>query len=675
MKIQEKSFDKSAKKQVAQKSSQSVIANVLSTSQGKEKYEGLIDQGSVSQIDLICPSSIDTRNADFILVDGTYIATILVITYPYERPAAWLSDIINFGEGVEVNMYYEPLDKAKIVKDITYMIGETGAKRKAIGENQSDVDIVDTSLGHAKYMRQQMNINSEDPYYLYILVSVYADSKEKLEDRLKSVESKLGSKDIISKRSDFRHESGFIACLPLHQLSPDLKKATRRNALTKGIASTYPFCSFEFCDDNGILVGINEHNNSLVIVDIFNTALYKNANAVILGTSGAGKTFLIQLLALRLRLQNIPVMIIAPLKGHEFKKACLAIGGQYIKVSPASGDCINIMEIRKSTLELEFEDEDFENASKPKEESLLMSKIQKLHIFFSLVFPDMATEEREYLDEKLIAVYERNGINFDNESLYSDECSQTFTLERKFKEMPVLGDLYDILESDPKSQRLALLLKRLVKGSLKAFNQQTNVDLNNKYTVADISELKGDLLPIGMFIVVDLFWDKIKEDRTQKKVIFLDELWKLIGTSGNKLTAEFVLEIFKIIRGYGGSAVGGTQDIADFFALEGGKYGKGIINNSKLKFVLQLEEDEAEALRKVLKLSDEEMAKVTTFARGHGLFYAGVNHIAIEFRSSPEEKNLITTDRAELEEIKRRKKERISSGLDEQDDLVESEVE
>lgn len=669
-----KLFDKSVKKTVIQNSAQSAALNVLSTSQGKGKYEELMDKGSVNPIDLICPSSIDTRNADYILVDGTYIASILVITYPYERPAAWLSDVINFGEGVEVNMYYEPLDKAKTVKDITYMIGEIGAKRKSIGENQSDVDIVDTSLGHAKYMRQQMNVNSEDPYYLYILVSVYAESKEKLEDRLKSVESKLGSKDIISRRSDFRHESGFIACLPLHQLSPDLKKATRRNALTKGIASTYPFCSFEFCDDNGILVGINEHNNSLVIVDIFNTALYKNANAVILGTSGAGKTFLIQLLALRLRLQNIPVMIIAPLKGHEFKKACLAIGGQFIKISPASVDCINIMEIRKSTLELEFEDDDFENAKKAKEESLLMSKIQKLHIFFSLVFPDMTTEEREYLDEKLIEVYAIKGITFDNESLYSNESGTTFTLECKFKPMPVLGDLYDLLEADQKTQRLALLLKRLVKGSLKAFNQQINVDLNNKYTVADISELKGDLLPIGMFIAVDLFWDKIKEDRTQKKVIFLDELWKLIGTAGNKLTAEFVLEIFKIIRGYGGAAVGGTQDIADFFALEGGKYGKGIINNSKLKFILQLEEDEAEALKKVLKLSDEEMAKVTSFARGHGLFYAGVNHIAIEFRADKSESSLITTDRAELEEIKRHKREIAAAGLDEQDELPESEV-
>lgn len=405
MSIFSKLFSRPVKKTVVEDIGQADASSILSTTRGSTGYEGIIEKGSVSPIDLICPSSFDTRNPDYILVDGTYIATLLVIAYPYERPAAWLSDIINFGEGVEVNIYYEPLDKVKTVKDITYMIGETGAKLKSIGENQSDVDIVDTSLGHAKYMRQQMNINNEDPYYLYILVSVYAESKEKLDDRLKSVEAKLGSKDIASKRADFRHESGFIACLPLHQLSHDLKKAARRNALTKGIASTYPFYSFEFCDDNGILVGINEHNNSLVIVDIFNTALYKNANAVILGTSGAGKTFLIQLLALRLRLQSIPVMIIAPLKGHEFKKACLAIGGQYIKISPASEHCINIMEIRKSTLELEFEDDDLTQVRQSKQESLLLSKIQKLHIFFSLVFPDVTTEEKEYLDEKLIEVY------------------------------------------------------------------------------------------------------------------------------------------------------------------------------------------------------------------------------------------------------------------------------
>jgi hypothetical protein len=330
------------------------------------------------------------------------------------------------------------------------------------------------------------------------------------------------------------------------------------------------------------------------------------------------------------------------------------------------------MEIRKSSLEIDLQDEDDSDGkgvSETKTTSLLLAKIQKLHIFFSMVFPDIAIEERQYLDDKLIEVYRLKGIVFDNESLYSDEIDKN-TNERKFKTMPVLGDLYELLAKDQNTTRMALLIKRLVSGSLQLFNQQTNIDLSNKYNVADISELKEEILPLGMFITVDYFWDKIKEDRTQKKVIIVDELWNLIGSTGNKQTAQFILEIFKIIRGYGGSAIGATQDVNDFFALEGGRYGKGIINNAKMKIVLQLEDEDANVLKNVLKLSDEEVAKVTTFKRGSGLFYAGSNHIAIEFKASKEEKDLITTDRLELEELKRRKaKSKISQSFEEDDEL------
>ena len=586
-----------------------------------------------------------------------YISTLLIVTFPYQRTAGWLADLINHGEGVEVNIYYEPIDKGKLIKELTYMIGTTSVARKNIGDNQSDVDLIDTSIGHARYMRQQMQLESEDPYYLYLLVSIYAENKAELEERIRSIEAKIESMDIVARRADYRNEMGFKATLPLHQLSPELKKSTARNALTTGLATTYPFVSSEFCDNDGIFMGVNEHNQSMVIVDIFNTSLYKNANMVVLGTSGAGKTFLLQIIALRNRLQGINVMLIAPLKGHEFRRSCESIGGQFIRISPASGDCINIMEIRKSSLEIDLQDESLDSNGEPSKNSnssLLLSKIQKLHIFFSLVFPDLTIEERQYLDDKLIEVYRLKGITFDNESLYSEEIDRASN-ERKFKLMPILGDLYELLAKDHNTTRMALLLKRLVSGSLQLFNQHTNVDLNNKFTVGDISELKEEILPLGMFITVDYFWDKIKEDRTQKKVIIVDELWNLIGSTGNKQTAQFILEIFKIIRGYGGSAIGATQDINDFFALEGGKYGKGIINNSKMKIVLQLEDDDAQVLRKVLKLSDEEIAKVTTFKRGHGLFYAGSNHIAIEFKASQEEKDMITTDRADLEELKKRR--------------------
>lgn len=631
-------------------------------------FEGLLQKGIVKVVDLITPAAVDTTHHNFVFIDGMYISTILVVTYPYQRTAGWLAELIDHGEGVEVNLYYEPIEKGPLIKEITKMIGFTMVSRKNMGDNQSDVDVIETSIDHAIYMRQQMQTENEDPYYLYILVSVYAETKHELDDRLRSVESKMDAMDITSRRAEYRHESGFKATLPIHQITPDLKKSTARNALTTGLATTYPFVSSEFCDNDGIFMGVNEHNHSMVIVDIFNTALYKNANMVVLGTSGAGKTFLIQLIALRNRLQNIGVMMIAPLKGHEFKRSCESIGGQFIKISPSSSDCINIMEVRESSLEIDIDDgeDGIIDPAASKNTSLLLSKIQKLHIFFSLVFPDMTVEEKQYLDDKLIEVYRLKGITFDNESLYSDEIDR-MTGKRKFKSMPVLGDLYELLAKEQNTTRMALLLKRLVTGSLQLFNQQTNIDLSNKFTVADISELKEEILPLGMFIAIDLFWDKIKEDRTQKKVIIIDELWNLIGSSGNKQTAQFILEIFKIIRGYGGAAIGATQDVNDFFALEGGKFGKGIINNSKMKIVLQLEDEDAEVLRRVLKMSDEEVAKVTSFKRGHGLFYAGNNHIAIEFKASQEEKDMITTDRAELEELKRKRK--ISRAIEDEDGL------
>jgi type IV secretory pathway VirB4 component len=159
-------------------------------------------------------------------------------------------------------------------------------------------------------------------------------------------------------------------------------------------------------------------------------------------------------------------------------------------------------------------------------------------------------------------------------------------------------------------------------------------------------------MPIGMFVAMDLLWDKIKEDRTEKKIIYLDELWRLIGSTGSRHTAEFVYKIFKTIRKYGGGATAITQDVADFFALEGGKYGKAIINNSQIKFLLQLEQDYIKVLKDILELSEEEIAYITSCERGYGLLYAGSNHIAVKVEASSKENAIITTDRKQLEQLK-----------------------
>ncbi len=473
-----------------------------------------------------------------------------------------------------------------------------------------------------------------------ILITITAETPEDLAWREREMKKLLVSQDLAVSACSFREEQAFLSALPLTSLEKHLFGRSKRNVLTAGAASCYPFTAFELCDDNGILLGTNKINNSLVIVDIFNSKVYKNANMAILGTSGAGKTFTMQLMALRMRRKGIQVFIVAPLKGHEFHRACKNIGGEFIQISPASKNCINVMEIRPADTSV---DELLEGGAL--EKSALASKIQQLHIFFSLLIPDMNHEERQLLDEAMIKTYNKKGITHDNTSLDDPKNPG------QYREMPILGDLYEVLVSSPETKRLANILNRLVHGSARSFNQQTNVDLSNKYTVLDISELSGDLLTAGMFVAVDFVWDKAKENRTMEKAIFIDECWQLIGGGGNSLAAEYVLEIFKIIRGYGGSAICATQDLNDFFALEGGKYGKGIINNCKTKVVLNLEDEEAQRVQDVLHLSEAEVMEITHFERGNGLISSNNNNITVEFKCSDLEKSLITTDRRELQEL------------------------
>lgn len=397
------------------------------------------------------------------------------------------------------------------------------------------------------------------------------------------------------------------------------------------------------------MLGVNRYNNSLCIVDLFNTKMHKNANLVLLGTSGAGKTFTMQLLALRMRMRGIQCFIIAPIKGHEFRRACDRIGGEFIRIAPGSPHCINIMEIRH-TLSPEMELLDGIDYSEM--DSLLARKIQQLMTFFGLLIPDMSNEEEQMLDEALIKTYADFGINHDNVSIYADRASTP----PRMKPMPILGDLHKHLKANPMTARLAAIVSRFVTGSAQSFNRATNVDLSNKYIVLDLSELKGKLLPVGMFIALDYVWDQIKADRTKRKAIFIDEIWQLIGASSNRMAAEFCLEIFKVIRGYGGAAISATQDLSDFFSLDDGKYGRAIINNSKNKIILNLEPDEARYVQETLKLTRTEVRAITQFERGEALVSSNNNKIPVVIRASKTETEMITTDRAELEEIVREKK-------------------
>ena len=457
--------------------------------------------------------------------------------------------------------------------------------------------------------------------------------------------------DMYTSECRFQQEAALQSVMPFLKISPELEKKTQRNVLTSGAASSYIFTSFEMSDENGVLLGINRYNNSLCIVDLFNTKINKNANLNLLGTSGAGKTFTMQLLALRMRMRGIQCYILAPIKGHEFRRACNKIGGEFIKIAPGSPHCINIMEIRHTmSPEMELIDEiDYVEMG-----SMLARKIQQLMTFFGLLIPDMSNEEEQMLDEALIRTYADFGITHDNSSIYTDMSA----VPPKMKQMPILGDLHKHLLENPMTQRLAAIISRFVTGSAQSFNRQTNVDLSNKYIVLDLSELKGKLLPVGMFIALDYVWDQIKSDRTKRKAIFIDEIWQLIGAGSNHMAAEFCLEIFKVIRGFGGAAISATQDLSDFFGLEDGKYGRAIINNSKNKIILNLEPDEAQYVQETLKLTRTEIRAITRFERGEALISSNNNKIPVVVKASKLEKEMITTDRAELEAILKERQKR-----------------
>lgn len=617
---------------------------VVDTMQAKGKIIGLDAVPHIRPANFIAPRGIDFSHYNFVVMDGMYYSVMHIRRngFPHTVRGGWMSSLINAGEGVDIDVHLRRENRGKTLDKVAQRIRLNRTKLRGMQDTSTDYEELTGSIQSGYYIKSGIANNNEDLFYMSVFITISARTYEELLWRRGQMTDLLKSMDMYVGDCNFRQEAALRSVMPFLCIDPNIEKKAQRNILTSGAASTYMFTSFEMSDDSGVLLGINRHNNSLCVVDLFNTRVNKNANVTLLGTSGAGKTFTMQLLALRMRMRGIQCYILAPLKGHEFKRACAAVGGTYIKISPGSTNCINVMEIRRTlSPEMELIDEMDYNS----EDSLLSRKIQQLLIFFSLLIPDMSNEEEQMLDEALVRTYRQFGITHDNDSLYADKA------HTRYKKMPILGDLHKLLEANPLTQRLAIIVSRFVTGSAQSFNQQTNVNLDNKYVVIDISELKGKLLPVGMFIGLDYVWDQVKSDRTKRKAIYIDEIWQLIGASSNRQAGEFCQEIFKIARSYGAAAIAASQDLSDFFSLEDGKYGRAIINNSKTKIILNLEPDEAEYVRETLKLTRTEIRSITQFERGEALISSNNNKVPVLVRASKVEQQLITTDRSELAAI------------------------
>ena len=584
-----------------------------------KKIKNNIIEGEFLEKDFFSPSYINFNNPKFLEIDDYFYSGLIIVNYFRENRDLILKTLLETNINMNISIFYEKCETQKILKELTYNIGNVGYELKKLNDNRQDIDIAESSYNDAKYIRKEIQLNNEELYYLYIYINLFSNDKKELFYNIDKIEGILQSRGMQTKRANFRQEQLFLSCLPLLENNRDLKTVGKRNILTSGLVCTYPFMSYSIFDDEGIYIGNNMYNNSIVLIDRYNTEKYKNANMCIFGTSGAGKSYYTKAIILRNVLLGIDQYVIDP--EREYANLANNLNGTIIKLGTTSENFINVFDIRKESIE--------EN-----EHGYLATKIGKLIGFFNLIFGELNEEEKAVLEEKIIEVYKLKGINFNDNSLYKNNNFKTT------KDMPILEDFYNIL-TEEKNKKFKIKLIPFIKGSLKFFNNYTNIELNNKLIVADVYELGEDNMKYGMYLFVELFWDKIKVNRNIKKAIYLDEIWRLIGVTSNKDVAKFIYKIFKTIRKYGGSSVAITQDISDLFSLDDGAYGKSILNNSSIKTFFSLEEENIKLLSQYSNISEKEKMEIKSLRRGECLTFVGDEHILINVEVSDYEKHLI----------------------------------
>ena len=592
-----------------------------------------LEAGSTTILDILSPTAIDTKSRDYIVVDGVFHAYLYITGYGYSTTvgSCWLAPLVEAGEGVNVSFSFTRQNREKILSKIAQTTMLNRSRMRDVGDTRQDYEELDSAITSGLYLKDVMNRQGEDFYYMHTLIEVVADDPDTLEQRVTAVEKLCVSVDMIARRCDYANEQGFLSTLPLVTLDADIERKSRRNALTTGVAAAFPFVSYEHSDRNGIFLGLNLYNKSPVFLDPYDDYKYTNGNWWIGGNSGAGKSVTLQCLAGRLREQGKRVVCVIPKKGHEFRPNCEQLGGLYLRLSPSSRDCPNIMAIRRKTLDAYAGIQELA----ARDDSVLADKISRLIIWYSLQKKDLTEEDKNYLDASLVECYDRYGITFDNASVVDENGA--------FKEMPIIPDWYNVLLEKAETKHLAVVLTRYVTGSAAAMGRRNHVSIDNKYIVLDTSGMPDDLILPGIYWAIDVANDIIMNAGGELSALIADELWSLVGAGSNPLAAAYVQEMVKTIRGLGGIAITSTQGMQDLFSLEGGKYGKGILDSSRIKFVMQMEEQEARLIQQILNLSEEEVRQITRFRRGEGLLCIGYNHVPVAFHVTKKEYDAITT--------------------------------
>lgn len=559
-----------------------------------------LKKGSVSIVDIIAPSSVEV---DFrhIRVGDKFYRTFFVVDYPRQVSPNWLSILIDHKETMNISMFLYPVESKDVLSNLRRKIAEMEATLQSDAQNGVLPDPkIQASLEDAVALREELARGLERFFQFGLYVTISADSLEELNLKTKELTSLLASNLLVVKPATLQMEDGFKTTLP----KGDDKLMITRNMDTTSVASTFPFTSYEISHPNGILYGINTLNNSLVIVDRFSL---ENANEVVFGKSGSGKSFLVKLELMRQYIFDTEIIIIDP--EDEYKALCQSLNGEYITFSKNSEVKINPFALLTDDMS----------------ENQLSLKILSVHGLLKTMLGEMTATQEAILDRAIVLAYKQKGIT-PNPATYKNEP-------------PILEDLYKTLLNmeEAEVKELAFRLEKYVKGGFAGlFNQQTNYDVQNKMTVFSLRQLEDVLRPIAMHVILDFVWSRVRTN-LKKRILVVDEAWYMMRYPDS---AAFLQGIAKRARKYYLGVTTLTQDIEDFLNND---YGKAILSNSSIQILLKQASSGVETLAKALNLSGGEKQYLLTAQVGEGLLFAGQNHVTAQFISSQFEYDLITS--------------------------------
>ncbi|MBU1019411.1 MAG: DUF87 domain-containing protein [Patescibacteria group bacterium] len=571
--------------------------------------EKIYQEGITSIRDLIAPASFEVAS-DHLKVEGFYAQTYFVYAYPRYIDTNWLSPVVNFEVTMDISQFIYPINSAEIMKVLRRKVAQFQSSIRMSQEKGNVRDPgLETALQDAEELRTQLQRGQEKFFQFGMYFTVYAEDFNKLKKITKQLESLLGGKLVMTKRADLQMEYAFNSTLPLcmDELLVD------QNMNTSPLSSTFPFISSELTSNDGILYGLNRHNEGLVVFDRFSL---ENANSVVFAKSGAGKSYAVKLEILRYLMMGSDVIVIDP--ENEYEALAHAVGGSYLDVSLNSERRINPFDLPKPL-----------DGDEVKPGDLLRSAIIDLTGLMKLMMGAITASEEALLDKALLDVYATKGITMD-------------TPDPSAFNPPTMEDFHAVLSSIEGAQQMATRVQKFTSGTFAGiFNKPTNVSLDNGLVVFSIRDLEDELRPIAMYIVLSYIWNRVRSEM-KKRILVIDEAWSLMQ---HEDSAKFLYGLVKRARKYylGVSTI--TQDVEDFMKSE---YGKPIITNSSMQLLLKQSPSAVEMLQKVFNLTEGERYLLLNSGVGQGLFFAGIQHVAIQIIASYSEDKIITTDPEEL---------------------------